>query len=806
MLEQAAQIQSPLFLVVDYAEARTDALLTLARTLTQRSTPAPARLLLLARSAGEWLNDLHADPDDHVSRLFLKAIEQRLTPLARRVADRQAEFVRALGAIAFQLRRSAEHIDSPPGIDTPSFERALDIHAAALAALLDESTPDDQSNPDRDPDLRVLHHEQRYWRRTADSSGLPDPHQTRLKCVVAVATLFGADTDSEAIDLLHSLPSFQDENKTLLRRFVRWARELYPGPVPLNPLRPDRLGEDHVAATLVVEPEIATTPPSAVDDTRLRQALTVLGRGAPRHSEAATALAQIAANTGRRFVDLAMTVATTLEDPRPLVGVIERTVAANGQLEMVDLVLDKLPPTTLALAEVAVLANERALATHLRLPRRDPAVTAHLLIRLTSRLRQGGRYSDALSSVSHAVEIYRELAERDRETYLSNLASALHMRSVCLGDLGQHAEAIEPGVQAVDRFRQLASDAPEAYNTELANALNALGNRYKAIGMRQEALAVSEEATGLYLGLWDGGAAYVLPDLAWSLNNFAVHLNAVGDADRALNVVTDAVELRRQLADRNPDAYRPDLASSLNNKANILDDLDRAADATASMAETVDIYRWLAEYRPAVYLPDLAMALNNYSVNLSAIGEIADALTASAESAKIYRSLETERPGMFRADLGMALNTLSLRLARVNKPEEALEAARESVRVRRDLLPTDDSEVLHGLVASLNNLGVRLRGMNSHEESADAAREAVELCRMLVEPSWPDRGTPLRRRGGPCRAVVRRSGCPRRLMAIRPATGTVDRSWPGPSGHAPPSPPATGRYRAGEPCPRAPER
>jgi len=170
-----ARIQTPLLLVVDYAEAQTGSLVALAKVFTRRSVDARVRLLLLARSVGEWLQELHDHSDDRVAGLFLGAVEQQLVPLARGVADRHAEFVRALSAMASRLDRLMEHIDPPPGIDTNRFERALDIHAAALAGLLDESAQGEGSDPRWDPVARVLHHERRYWRRTTTVYELPDP-------------------------------------------------------------------------------------------------------------------------------------------------------------------------------------------------------------------------------------------------------------------------------------------------------------------------------------------------------------------------------------------------------------------------------------------------------------------------------------------------------------------------------------------------------------------------------------------------------------------------------------------------------
>jgi len=445
VITRFAGIQAPLLLVVDYAEARAEGLLDLAKAIIRRSADAPVRMLLLARSAGEWLRGLHEHPDDRVAGLFLGTTEQCLLPLARRVADRHAEFVRALHAMAYRLNRTADDVEPPPDIDTTRFERALDIHAAALALLLDESAQEKGSDPQWDPITRVLHHERRYWRRTTAVFELPGPSVARLDSVVAVATLFGAVTSEDAVKLIGVLPTFYGEKREVVTRFVRWLKGLYPGPFALNPLRPDRLGEDHVAAALADEPAIATIPASLVDDSRLRQALTVLGRGAPRQPVATSALAGIAAAAGTRFVDVAIGVATQLEDPRPLVSVLESAVANSTEPGVIDSVLAKLPESTLALAELAVLANERALEAHLRLPDRDPAITAYLLSGLTRRLRQRGRYDDALVAITECAEIYRRLAANDRDAFLPNFVSAMHMRSVCFSDLGRRAEALDAG-------------------------------------------------------------------------------------------------------------------------------------------------------------------------------------------------------------------------------------------------------------------------------------------------------------------------------------------------------------------------
>src|SRR5207247_1828977 len=64
-------------------------------------------------------------------------------------------------------------------------------------------------------------------------------------------------------------------------------------------------------------------------------------------------------------------------------------------------------------------------------------------------------------------------------------------------------------------------------------------------------------------------------------------------------------------------------------------------------------------------------------------------------------------------------------------------------------------------------------------------------------PWWRDRGTLWHRRGAPCRTTARRSDSRRRPLAACPGTGTADRSWPGSSARAAPSPLAAAQCPSG---------
>jgi len=61
----------PLFIVIDYAETRQSALLGLVKAMTQKPSLHPVRLLLLARTGGEWWDNLPSK--DRYCELFLSS-------------------------------------------------------------------------------------------------------------------------------------------------------------------------------------------------------------------------------------------------------------------------------------------------------------------------------------------------------------------------------------------------------------------------------------------------------------------------------------------------------------------------------------------------------------------------------------------------------------------------------------------------------------------------------------------------------------------------------------------------------------
>ena len=118
----------------------------------------------------------------------------------------------------------------PPGLLTgPAFTSPLLVTVAAYLAVHD---PDGKVPTSRAGLLGVLvEHEDRHWQATAVAHQVAVGDGDLRRRIVAVITLAGADTETEAADLLGLLPDLSDSSETGRRHAVdRWGRDLYPGP------------------------------------------------------------------------------------------------------------------------------------------------------------------------------------------------------------------------------------------------------------------------------------------------------------------------------------------------------------------------------------------------------------------------------------------------------------------------------------------------------------------------------------------------------------------------------------------------
>ncbi|MFE6788124.1 tetratricopeptide repeat protein [Streptomyces sp. NPDC057680] len=760
-LRELRHVVKPVLVVLDYAEARPGQLTALVEAAADHGGGTPFKLLLLARTDGDWWTQaksatrLAEDHLDEAPSVLLTPLEQ--SPGPRTQAYRTA--ARALADALPRVRGLARH-DWPAVADTlptpqlnhDGYANALTLQMTALADLLDTATPGSKDaievsvvQRSQEVEDRLLGHERRYWQHSAATHGLsPTLSRGTLEKALAAAHLVGAGDREQADRTWSTLPALADQVRDRRDQVTAWIAALYPPAVPGRPwgaLQPDRLAERHIGRILDTDPAIAEHLASGADDAQTAQLLTVYSRAAAHpvfDGRLDAHLTALCTRLPHRLAPHVITTAVQADHPQPLIAALD-TLITDPTTGIDDLTTlhAHFPHSSQRLARTVVRLAQTVTRHYRVLAEANPDAylpdLATSLNDLSVRLGDLGRGAEALAAIKEAVRIRRVLAEANPDAYLPDLATSLNNLSVDLGEAGRRADALAPIEEAVRHYRVLAESNPDAYLPDLATSLNNLSIHLGDVGRRLDALVAIEEAVRHYRVLAESNPDAYLPDLAMSLNNLSVALGDVGRGADALVAIEEAVRIRSVLAESNPDAYLPDLATSLNNLSNRLGDLGRGAEALAPIKEAVRIRSVLAEANSDAYLPALAMSLNNLSNRLGDVGRGADALVAIEEATRLRRALAESNPDAYLPALAMSLNNLSVRLSEAGRRAEGLVAIEEATRLRRALAESNPDAYLPDLATSLNNLSVRLGQAGQQAEALAAIKEAVHIRRALAK-------------------------------------------------------------------------
>ena len=247
----------PALLLVDEVDARTGVLRLLNDVAADVSGP-DLRVMLMARSAGEWWHELNGSASSRVGDLLAAEPPIRLGPLVRGTAQSEvfdaavAEFAAKLGVTRLAAKLA---LPDPDAV-------VLVVHMAALLAVLDHITPASAEHPRSSIGVleSLLRREARYGAEAAAARGLDlDPSEQRR--AIAAACLIGADSEPTAIRLLRRIPDLV-ETAEQRGRVARWLHDLYPGSATadgvvadwLGSMRPDRAAEQLVVGELTRTP------------------------------------------------------------------------------------------------------------------------------------------------------------------------------------------------------------------------------------------------------------------------------------------------------------------------------------------------------------------------------------------------------------------------------------------------------------------------------------------------------------------------------------------------------------------------
>uniref|UniRef100_UPI0011804F30 tetratricopeptide repeat protein n=1 Tax=Streptomyces sp. gb14 TaxID=1827753 RepID=UPI0011804F30 len=541
-LLEVRRAAKPLLVVLDYAETRPAQLAALIDAAAQHPGTSPLKLLLLARTAGDWWRQARA-ASQQAGELLATARTRRLTPLEDAPDRRAGHYRDAAHALALALptvpgpaghdwSAAAADLQPPQRLREGAYGNALTLHMTALADLLDTAQPhptnrtddEDEDEDAQDVEDRLLDHESRYWKASATTHGLtPALSINALETALAAAHLTGAADRDQADLLWRRLPALADQPHDRRNTVTAWLATLYPptpaapGEPPWGALQPDRLAERHTGRTLEANPRLADQLLDGADDTQTEQLLTVYSRAAAHpvfQGRLDTHLTGLCIRHHRKLATQIITTATRTDHPTPLTTALD-TLATDPAipLDTLTTLYGHFPNTSHQLATTA----------------------AHLTRALTSH--------------------YRALAEANPDAHLPTLAASLNNLSMRLGEVGRWEEGLATVEEAVAIHRTLADANPDAHLPTLAASLNNLSVHLGEVGRREEGLATVEEAVAIHRTLADANPDAHLPTLAMFLNNLSADLGEVGRREEGLATVEEAVAIHRTLADANPDAH-----------------------------------------------------------------------------------------------------------------------------------------------------------------------------------------------------------------------------------------------------------
>lgn len=717
-----------LLLVLDYAEGRADDVITLARLLIERERAggAPARLVLLARGAGDWWRDLSqrdpnvalvfgsgeeamdtmrladvtpGEPRLNLWRASAAALKPHLVDAGYAEVGARDPAAPADAALAARLAALQQH---------PDFARPLAIQMEALLWLRGASPEAGQRGIA--PMLeRMVALERAHWEKVTEGVS----KEALDRAVAQVTAVQGVEGRERAIALLLSDNAhFGSRSRHETAKVVGELSKLYGEELSigasaaarerLSPLEPDLIGEHHVAT--IADADLIDSclswiqsEPAETQQKRRRDLLTVLQRATqPEHGAIAMVQASglldglIPSRLSSLAADM---IAVMIETPGALGRILDQRIDRldDDALAALD---DELPMQSLALMELSLRVAERrvAFARNLRgtaqtttnqiRSETDQETLNQLAIRVGTlgvRFSDLGRHEEALVATREAADIYRRLAQSRSEAVLPNLAGRLTVLSVMLANLGHHDEALPAAQEAVDIYRRLAQSRPDIFLPDLAGSLINLGMMFSNLARHGEAMIPTQEAVEIYRRLAQSRPGAFLSEFAGSMNNLGMMLYHLGRHEEALTATQEAVDIRRRLAQSRPDAFLSDLTASLNNLGNALSNLDRHEEAVIPIQEAVDIKRSLAQARPDAFLRDLAMSLTNLGSALSKVDRHEEALAASQEAVDLTRRLAQSRPEPSALDLAMSLGAFGNTLVAAGRDEEAAAAFSEGL-------------------------------------------------------------------------------------------------------------------------------
>lgn len=275
----------------------------------------------------------------------------------------------------------------------------------------------------------------------------------------------------------------------------------------------------------------------------------------------------------------------------------------------------------------------------------EAAPTAENHFRYARLLHSLNRFDKARQYYEEALKMYRELANKNPEKYLPDVAKTLNNLGVLLANVGELKQAQTCFEEILQISQKLAKKNPEKHLSAVATTLSNLGNLLCHMKELEQAKTHYDEALKVSRTLDKKDPELHKSLIATILNNRGGLFSEKGKSKQALADLKKALKIRRELMELKPKEYKLEVAMSLYNLGILLRDTNKFHEAQTHLKEALQIYRELADKNPMAYNPEVAQILTDLTMLYVKLGMGKEAEEANREANSIsqgYSSSNSE--------------------------------------------------------------------------------------------------------------------------------------------------------------------
>ena len=731
-----------ILLLVDYAERwPLTTLLSLMQDSVLRDVQLPLRILLIGRPAGTWWQSVSNRINND---LQMVTSQIKLLKLAHNPEDWQPILKAARDAFlkAYDLSESL-NLDIPYAMAHDDYPLVLAAHMAALALV--DAVAHGEPAPYGSAAITeyLLGRERTYW------MGLHEADRDRfftdplvMARTVFTATLtrpLGYEEGAVILRRVGAVETGQSASRVLADHSV-----CYPPSDPamvLEPLYPDRLGEDFIALAIPAKGPHEREDLRDLDlaDPWAKTAISrLLNLGDQEPPTWLPATISILVEISKRWSHVAEEQLYPVVRQHPgvmllaggsaLASFSDMESVPTDLLEEIESILPEGRDNDLAIGR-AVLAER--LATYRLARTKDPVQRGAIYTNLGRALRNAGISDKEVVATGEAVKYYRMLSRADPQEHLATFAIALDAHGIALMKNSSIDTSIDCSNEAVGIYRRLYSVRPDLFGSELARTLTNLGNSLLRKHLLNDALRAQQEAVEIRRSI---GAAYEFDrddlGMASALVQLSVTVLNHRGADEAVNLIGQAVEIyRTALGSDDVKVEKGIFAHTLGIQGRIFLIKGMASEALAPLEEATAMLRSLVASNPTAHEGLLSQTLYELGVCFLKLGRLDQGIEALQEAIEIFPA----RYNAIRIEPNFVsmLYNLGGAFVLANKVEQATAILTDAVNTARTLLEQDPHEGRH-LASALLNLSNALMLGNKLESALPIAQEAERLYRELA--------------------------------------------------------------------------